>query len=197
MARRSRDGFTLIELLVSITIILILAAMLTPAFAQVRAKSKAAVCQSNLRQVGMALSQYMADWNDRLPTHWRVEEGHKGYEVWFFLHRYMNRDQRITACPSVPVRRFAYGYNWLYLDYTRIEDIANPTGTIAFADNSNPNNRPDDHPAHVFPPYIPWHDGVLPDPRHRGMANFLFVDGHVKLMAVSATVKPENLWDRL
>ena len=53
---RARDrGFTLIELLVVIAIIAILAAILFPVFAQARNKARAAVCSSNLKQIGTAV----------------------------------------------------------------------------------------------------------------------------------------------
>lgn len=56
-----RAGFTLIELLVVIAIIAILAAILFPVFAQAREAARKATCQSNMHQLGMAFSQYLAD----------------------------------------------------------------------------------------------------------------------------------------
>ncbi|MBC8136660.1 MAG: DUF1559 domain-containing protein [Fibrella sp.] len=54
-------GFTLIELLVVIAIIALLAAILFPVFAQAREKGRQAACQSNLRQVGVAIRMYAQD----------------------------------------------------------------------------------------------------------------------------------------
>ncbi len=61
-----RKAFTLIELLVVIAIIAILAAILFPVFAQAKASAKKTACLSNQRQLGIALTQYIADNDDQL-----------------------------------------------------------------------------------------------------------------------------------
>ncbi|MEX2380793.1 MAG: prepilin-type N-terminal cleavage/methylation domain-containing protein, partial [Opitutales bacterium] len=60
---RRQAGFTLIELLTVIAIIGILAAILIPVVSAVRAKARAAACQSNMRQVGLASSLYIFESN--------------------------------------------------------------------------------------------------------------------------------------
>jgi prepilin-type N-terminal cleavage/methylation domain-containing protein/prepilin-type processing-associated H-X9-DG protein len=63
-----KRGFTLIELLVVIAIIAILAAILFPVFAQAREKARQASCQSNLKQMGNALSMYAQDYDEIFPS---------------------------------------------------------------------------------------------------------------------------------
>ena len=75
-ARRARTGaFTLIELLVVIAIIAILAAILFPVFAKARAKARQTSCLSNMKQMGLAMMQYVQDYDETLPFKRYMEDG--------------------------------------------------------------------------------------------------------------------------
>jgi prepilin-type N-terminal cleavage/methylation domain-containing protein/prepilin-type processing-associated H-X9-DG protein len=57
--QKKSDGFTLVELLVVIAIIGMLVALMLPAVQYARESARSTQCKSNLRQIGLALDQYI------------------------------------------------------------------------------------------------------------------------------------------
>ncbi len=62
-----RRAFTLMELLVAIAIVAVLAAVLLPVLMRARESARKAVCQTNLRQIGVAFRLYASDFDEHYP----------------------------------------------------------------------------------------------------------------------------------
>ncbi len=79
---RHNPGFSLIELLVAVSIIAVLIALLLPALGKSRGAARAAVCGSNLRQMGLALQGYLHDSRG-----WMFPERHTvvGVGTWWWF----------------------------------------------------------------------------------------------------------------
>lgn len=67
-SRCKQRGFTLIELLVVISIISLLIAILMPALGKARESARNMACLNNLRQIGVGMHAYAADYKDYLPV---------------------------------------------------------------------------------------------------------------------------------
>lgn len=64
---RPKNGFTLIELLVVVAIIALLAAVFFPVFSRAKAAAKRTESAQEMRQIWLAMTLYMGDYDDRMP----------------------------------------------------------------------------------------------------------------------------------
>lgn len=105
--QRAVRAFTLIELLVVIAIIAILAAILFPVFAQAREKARQAACLSNSKQLGLGLSMYVQDYDERLPVGGRNIDNPVGCNMasrWYRdIYPYV-KNIGVFACPTTSLK---------------------------------------------------------------------------------------------
>ncbi|HVF09849.1 MAG TPA: DUF1559 domain-containing protein [Abditibacteriaceae bacterium] len=119
MSRRRQDflhrGFTLIEILVVIAIILLLAAILFPVFARARENARRASCQSNLKQIGLGLIQYVDDYDLKMPAsaYGGVAADSNNTTTYKWMDAIFDyvKSQQVFICPSDSGAEYIYHKN--------------------------------------------------------------------------------------
>ena len=191
-----RKAFTLIELLVVIAIIAILAAILFPVFAKARDKARQSSCQSNLKQLGVAVTQYCQDYDEMLPS-WYFGAAPSGTSVtWDLVIQPYLKSSQVLTCPSdssssvinVPeyggnVRRsYTYPTNTSGGNGTgstrALASVNAPALTVLFCERTNSIGG-----ANSWQNYARCESlGDQLNFRHNDAANYAYVDGHVKTL---------------
>jgi prepilin-type N-terminal cleavage/methylation domain-containing protein/prepilin-type processing-associated H-X9-DG protein len=129
-----QKGFTLIELLVVIAIIAILAAILFPVFARAREQARKAACQSNLKQIGLAVAQYTQDFDEQFPV--AVNSSNpSGSRYWYDVLDPYVKSTQLFICPtageiktSAGVKQYGGGYGWNISGTDSLATAADPVG---------------------------------------------------------------------
>lgn len=192
----ARPGFTLLELLTVVAVIGVLAAILIPVAGKVRFSARNAECVSNLRQVFIRHTSYVADNRGRIPrAHYTYTkpDGTSGSRDWTTMLSEKSEfqeekavfgcsEKRLELGASDPTRRtysMNLGVNKLSASGDALERSPNvfeqPARTLLFADG-NFGSSGTSYNAVIMP-------GRLPEFIHKGRANLVFLDGHVAAFA--------------
>jgi len=187
-------GFTLIELLVVIAIIAILAAILFPVFAQAREKARSATCESNLKQLGLAVIQYVQDYDETYPMliegNW-CTPGYGGCSggpapttIMTTINPYV-KSTGIWKCPS------SIGRDWSTFDYGYGEYFGQNVFDGSYSDGGTPSTSTmsqviapaglvmmsDVMTAVVGPSYV-YNYGAWPQPATANLTSWTEYTGH-------------------
>ena len=156
--RLRRDGFTLIELLVVIAIIAILAAILFPVFISARNAAGIASCQSNIKQLGIAMSLYTDASDGRLPPYDNKMSGANRRMWWDYINPYLKADKiyrctalldsKVTYASGVHNRVYGYGIPCPHMfsspgPSVKTSAIPRPTKTMLMCDDYTMGTNPD------------------------------------------------------
>lgn len=217
--RTKRAAFTLVELLVVIGIGAVLISTLMPALSQARRQANALICESNLRQWGMATRMYAegndgflprrgqgtqpttnitrpSDWFNALPPVLKMTSFDD-----LVTANQMSRpaDHTIWSCPEATDARqqyfWSYGMNmwlstWNAPNPDRMFNVGPPNTMVLFADG--PGN---------YCSVLPSNAAYTPVARHNGRVNLCFLDGHVASLpgeyvgcGVGIPARPDIRW---
>jgi len=198
-----KRAFTLIELLVVIAIIAILAAILFPVFARARENARRSSCQSNEKQIGIAVLQYLQDYDD----HYMVqnESTTPPYRWYAPLQPYIKSNQ-VFRCPSMSDTYSSTSDATVPSDYLLNGLFARGISQASIQDTAVQIMAGERADGATDTDYHPWDgsNGVQSSPanpttgnefadhlnetRHFDGSNYIFADGHVKWMHWAQTL---------
>ena len=168
MKDKPNAGFTLIELLVVIAIVGILAGLLLPAIKRAGDSARSTNCQSNMRQLLIAIQLYEQETGG-LPNITGADNGNGE-----LIKRLGSRvdNYKVFHCPA-----------HLGRGGEESTAVSGQTTCYKYNDNTDPNffqNRPLDNPNIYTTTLVLLIDTLDYEPRHFGGSNLGFADGHVE-----------------
>ena len=174
--RDRKGGFTLLELMLCIAVILILCALLLPALSRCREAGGRVRCESQIRQLGLALLGYASANDDLLPHEDNGDTQPPFGCGWYEVLDATPGDRRCLQCAGLSVDPTwrSYKMNSLLeeggMDFRSLGSIADPSRTLLAFDG-----RIDNAGVRRLPKGT-WD---LAAPRHGEGTTCLFCDGHV------------------
>jgi prepilin-type N-terminal cleavage/methylation domain-containing protein/prepilin-type processing-associated H-X9-DG protein len=201
----TRRGFTLIELLVVIAIIAILAAILFPVFAKAREKARQSSCLSNVKQLSLAVFQYLQDYDELLPVYYNPFIADASARYWYQVIAPYMKNTQILTCPSRKNRVVGYGWNIDEMGYgsstsvgaaVSYASIKSPAETIWIAESTGPGIYPPRWVANPASYLYLYTDYYRPEQVHNDGGNLGFCDGHAKWMQADKFLMDYSLWDK-
>ncbi len=191
-------GFTVIELLIALAIVAVIAAILFPVFAGVRERGRRTVCQSNLKQIALAMQQYVQDNSGTYPP---------SPYTWANAPYFYSKNADIFRCPDHPANEITdqftldptkasgsypvdYTYNMQRLTVFvppfpaktvlgAHEALLSTPATIWFNVDASWSDSEGDHHSRTVPKTSCGRE-FIGSTLHSGAGNYSYVDGHVK-----------------
>lgn len=198
-------GFTLVELLVVMAVIAVLAGLIFPVYAHVKAKGKQTACLSNLRQLWSASTMYAQEYDGYLPMYVNrlphpgdsfdpdeLVERHEGIpapdQLYASLRPFVKASP-VRFCPTDPYAGQDVTRWGVYHMYFSYEFQFQRRLTLRDTERSDPNGTVHDasHVLLISDPNAMWglrfqeHSPLLklePGCEHNGGRNLIWLDGH-------------------